>query len=76
LLTKQFTGYAPAELRLALDSAPPNLTIEEKISRLTRWVLDADAAGIAYGVTLPNATIDPATGVAHRERCLHALALA
>jgi len=76
LLTKQFTGYAPAELRLTLDSAPPNLTLEEKISRLTRWVLDADAAGIAYGLRLPNATIDAATGTAHRERCLHALALA
>ncbi|HEX2830116.1 MAG TPA: DUF58 domain-containing protein [Burkholderiales bacterium] len=75
LLTKQFTGYAPAELRLSLDSAPPHLPLEDKISRLTRWVLDADAAGIAYALSLPNASIDAATGVAHRERCLHALAL-
>jgi uncharacterized protein (DUF58 family) len=75
LLTKHFTGYAPSQLWLTLDSAPPALGLEEKISRLTRWVLEADAAGIVYGLTLPNATIDAATGVVHRERCLHALAL-
>ena len=75
LLTKQFAGYAPTELWLTLDSAPPALGLEEKISRLTRWVLDADAAGIVYGLRLPEVTIDAATGVAHRERCLRALAL-
>jgi uncharacterized protein (DUF58 family) len=75
LLTKQFAGYAPAQLWLSLDSAPALLDFEEKISRLARWVLDADSAGIAYGLKLPNATIDAATGAAHRERCLHALAL-
>ena len=75
LLTKQFSGYAPTQLWLTLDSAPPTLSLEEKISRLARWVLEADAAGIVYGLRLPNATIDAATGVVHRERCLHALAL-
>ena len=76
LLTKQFTGYAPSQLWLTLDSAPSHTGLEEKISRLTRWVLDADAAGIVYGLKLPNATIDAASGAAHRERCLNALALA
>jgi uncharacterized protein (DUF58 family) len=76
LLTKQFSGYAPAQLVMSLDSAAGLASLEEKISRLTRWVLEADAAGIVYGLELPNATIDPATGTAHRERCLHALALA
>ena len=75
LLTKQFAGYAPARLWLTLDSAPRPSTLEEKISRLTRWVLDADAAGIVYGLELPATTIDAASGAAHRERCLHALAL-
>ena len=76
LLTKQFAGYAPAQVWLSLDSAPSHLALEDKLSRLARWVLDADAAGIAYGLALPNATINAATGVGHRERCLHALALA
>jgi uncharacterized protein (DUF58 family) len=75
LLTKQFAGYAPAQLWLSLDSAPALLSYEEKISRLARWVLDADAAGITYGLKLPDAILEAATGTAHRERCLHALAM-
>jgi uncharacterized protein (DUF58 family) len=75
LLTKQFAGYAPAQLWLTLDSAAGLTNLEDRLSRLTRWVLDADAAGIVYGLELPNATIAAASGAAHRERCLAALAL-
>jgi uncharacterized protein (DUF58 family) len=75
LLTKQFAGHAPAQLWLTLDLAPANLGFEDRISRLARWVLDADAAGIAYGVKLPSGTIELASGESHRERCLQALAL-
>ena len=75
LLTKQFTGRAAAELWLSLDLLPSSMGLEEKLSRLTRWVLDAHAGGLAYGLKLPNATINLGSGEAHRDRCLEALAL-
>jgi uncharacterized protein (DUF58 family) len=48
---------------------------EEKLSRLTRWVLDADTQRMVYGLRLPDTVIAMASGDAHRERCLEALAL-
>lgn len=75
LLTKQFTGTAAAQLWLSLDLLPAGLDFEEKLSRLTRWLLDAHAGGLAYGLRLPNLTIRLGSGEGHRDRCLEALAL-
>lgn len=75
LLTKQFVGRAAAELWLTLDLLPPALELEEKLSHLARWVLDAHALGLAYGLELPGARVPAGAGEAHRERCLEALAL-
>ena len=49
--------------------------VEERLSQLARWVLDAHAAGLAYGLRLPGATMELAAGEAQRDRCLEALAL-
>src|SRR5687768_9943118 len=75
LLTKQFIGRAAAELWLTLDALPRNLGLEESLSRLARWVLDAHAAGLAYGLELPGVVVPMGTGEGHRDRCLEALAL-
>lgn len=75
LLTKVFAGRANAELWLNWDDLPPALGVEARLSRLARWVLDADAAGLAYGLRLPGQTLDPASGRGQRERALEMLAL-
>lgn len=75
LLTKQFIGRASAELWLAFDALPGNLGLEEKLSQLARWVLDAHAEGLAFGLELPGATVPMGIGEVHRDRCLEALAL-
>jgi uncharacterized protein (DUF58 family) len=49
--------------------------LEERLSHLARWVLDAHTAGLTYGLRLPGSTVDMAAGEAQRERCLEALAL-
>jgi uncharacterized protein (DUF58 family) len=49
--------------------------VEERLSHLARWVLNAHASGISYGLRLPGVTVELAAGEAHRERCLEALAL-
>lgn len=48
---------------------------EARLSQLCRWVVDADAAGLRYGLSLPGVDIPPDSGDGHRHRCLQALAL-
>jgi hypothetical protein len=74
-LTKVFSGRAETHLWLSWSELPAQLDPESRLSRLTRWVLDADAIDCAYGLRLPGVTIEPATGIEHRTRCLEALAL-
>lgn len=75
LLTKFFSGHGAAELWLRWDELPAALDVEAKLSRLTRWILEADAGGIAFGLDIPGVRIAPALGDAHRETCLTRLAL-
>jgi uncharacterized protein (DUF58 family) len=75
LLTKQFTGRAETELWLDWAQLPPQMGVEERLSHLARWVLDAHAAGLTYGLRLPGANVEMAAGVAQRDRCLETLAL-
>ncbi len=75
LLTKVFSGRAETHLWLDWSELPAQHDPESRLSRLTRWVLDADAIDCAYGLRLPAITIEPGTGTEHRTRCLEALAL-
>jgi uncharacterized protein (DUF58 family) len=75
MLTKLMEGEARGELSLDWYSLPVQLDRELKISRLTKWVLEAEAQGRPYGLRLPDTRIEPSQGLAHRESCLQALAL-
>lgn len=74
MLTKQFTGEAAAELWLDWALLPP-IDVEQRLSRLAGWVLEAERAGVQYGLRLPGIEIAPGRGEAHRSACLQALAL-
>ena len=75
LMTKQFTGLAAGELWLEWDAMPADFGLEARLSRLTRWVLEASHGGHAYGLRLPSMVIAVGSGPAHQSRCLTALAL-
>lgn len=75
LSVKQFEAEGGAELVLDYAALPATLDPERRLSRLTRWVLDADAAHLQYGLRLPGAIVPVDHGAAHRDRCLAALAL-
>ena len=51
------------------------LAPEQRLSRLTAWVLAAHRADADYGLRLPGIEFAPADGEAHRRHCLEALAL-
>ena len=75
LLTKQFTGASTAQVWLDWNDLPPDLDIEARLSRLTRWLLDAHAQGLSYGLCLPGKTIPLDQGTRQFQDCLEALAL-
>jgi uncharacterized protein (DUF58 family) len=74
LLTKQFAAETKGavhldffELRFA--------DVEEKLSQLTLWVIEAERARQPYGLRLPGFDISPGLGQMHFHRCLRALSL-
>jgi uncharacterized protein (DUF58 family) len=61
------------ELWLDLAHTGP-LDHEQRLSRLCAWILQADHLDLPYGLRLPGLEVRPASGEAHRRRCLEALA--
>lgn len=49
--------------------------VEERLSILCRWILDAERLDLRYGLNLPRRRVEPARGTAHRRECLRLLAL-
>lgn len=74
MLNKQFGGDEHAERWLDWHEHH-GFGTEERLSRLCREVLEAEAAGLRYGLRLPGMIVAPGTGGAQRNRCLRALAL-
>lgn len=75
LLVTEFEGGQGGLLWLDWAQLPATMDVEARVSRLTRWVIDAEAVGLRYGLRLPQAEVNPDIGSAHRARCLRELAL-
>src|SRR5882672_2893281 len=75
LSVKLFDAEAGGEMVLDYMSLPAALDVEMRLARLARWVLDAEAAHMQYGLRLPTESVPPGSGPEHRARCLTALAL-
>jgi uncharacterized protein (DUF58 family) len=74
LQVKQFSTPLGEELLLDFSDTPDR-NEEEKLARMTRWVLDAEAQGLRYGLRMPNGELPSSSGIAHRDECLRRLAL-
>lgn len=74
LQVKQFSTPAGDTLWLDLSDAP-DPDMEEKLARMTRWVLDAEAKGLRYGLKLPDSELPLNSGTDHRDTCLRRIAL-
>ncbi|HEX7031211.1 MAG TPA: DUF58 domain-containing protein [Gammaproteobacteria bacterium] len=75
LLVKEFRSGGTAARWLDWDETRSEGDVEARLSRLTRWVMDAHANDERFGLRLPGADIPLDSGEAHYERCLRALAL-
>jgi len=74
LVSKHFEGGGD-ELVLDFDALPRTLDLEQRLSRMTRWVLDAEGRALPYAFRLGALRLDAAFGAAHQAACLRALAL-
>jgi uncharacterized protein (DUF58 family) len=74
LQVKQFAMQVGEELWLDFAAAPEPDT-EGKLARMARWVLDAEAQGLRYGLKLPDGELPPGGGPAQRDECLRRIAL-
>lgn len=75
LLTKLFSGASAQQLWLDWDALPDSIDSEQRLSILARWMVDADAAGLAWGLRIPSVRLAPDNGPAQLGAGLRALAL-
>lgn len=74
LLTREFQRHQSPELWFDWQQTGGR-SIEDRLSRLCRWVLDAEARQQRYGLRLPGNEIAPGVGPAQQQRALRQLAL-
>jgi uncharacterized protein (DUF58 family) len=74
LFVKEYGGTSVTSHVFDYD-ALGGLDREARLSLICRWVLDAHAAGHAYGLKLPGTELPVNLGTQHRDRCLKTLAL-
>lgn len=75
LVTKQFEGGSASDLVLDFSALPRSLDVETRLSRMTRWVLEAEGRSLAYAFQLDSIRLDAGLGPAQQQACLRALAL-
>ncbi|MBV8783258.1 MAG: DUF58 domain-containing protein [Gammaproteobacteria bacterium] len=73
LLVKEYEAAA-GDVRLFDFARLPLADTEARLSQLARWIVDAEAQGERYGLSLPGLSVPARRGPAHRHRCLAALA--
>lgn len=74
LLIKKFSGNAVNEIILQWDDVLNLDSIEQRLSQLCQWVLEADKKNLVYSLILPDKTVKSGTGHAHLHQCLETLA--
>lgn len=74
LVTRIYHQYDQEQIWLDWDLTE-EFNTEDKLSRLCRWLLDAEKDAINYGLRLPKLEISPDHGIKHLHACLRALAL-
>lgn len=74
LMTKQFAAEAEGSVRLDFFALGfPD--VEDRLSQLALWVIEAERARRPYDLRLPGVEIPPAIGQLHFHQCLRALSL-
>ncbi len=73
LYSKQFIGGELPEMMFHWEDTQGER--EHRISLMTRWVIEAAALGLCFGLEIPGQRLNPASDEKHLTECLKALAL-
>jgi len=74
LLIKRFSGSGSQKLILDWQHCNHIQNLEQRLSQLCLWILEAEKLGIRYGLNIPGTSINPDQGEAHQNLCLSTLA--
>lgn len=74
LLVREYETQTAKEIQLDWFLLAP-MPYEARISRLARWVVNAEQSACRYSLRLPQEYIASGNGLEHRHACLRALAL-
>ncbi len=74
LLSKLFAGADTSSQWFDFSEIQGH-NVEERLSILTRWIVDSDRTLEDYGLRIPGEEFPPSHGEAHRRQCLESLAL-
>ncbi|MES2831127.1 MAG: DUF58 domain-containing protein [Pseudomonadota bacterium] len=75
LVSKHFEGGSASDLMLDFEQISRSLDVEIRLSRMTRWILEAESRALVYGFRLGGTMLEPGIGPTHQQACLRALAL-
>ncbi len=74
LLVMRFTGHGSRRLVLNLEQAGQPAALEQALSQLCQWIIQAEQQGLVYGLQLGTLHLPPDNGEHHQHQCLEALA--
>ena len=75
LFCKHFEAESSMALCLNFADLAPSIALETRLSRMTRWVLEAEQRNLPYAFRLGQQQMKAGLGEPHRNTCLQALAL-
>lgn len=74
ILVKKFSGIASAKVNLDMNDVNHLDTIEQRLSQLCLWILEAEQSGMEYQLSVSGKTIPYGYGKIHQHLCLETLA--
>ncbi|MFC4455944.1 DUF58 domain-containing protein [Deinococcus sonorensis] len=75
LLTREYDSPTAQVVQLDWDATRTLLHTEQRLSRLTAWVLEAERQGLRFGLRLPGQRLEPGAGESQLRRALALLAV-
>ncbi len=75
LVTLEYESISPSSINLSWASLPTSMSVEDKLSQLCYWVIQAEKDGVKYQLEMPNHTLSHDNGNTHYHNCLRTLAL-
>jgi len=75
LITVQHEAQNSSSVNLSWFTLPNAMSVEDRLSQLCYWVINAEQQGLRYQLEMPNHTIEYDSGTSHYHECLTVLAL-